>query len=144
MKERGIRAVPGCSSIEINGHVHEFVMGNWSHPEAKDIREVLSEVAERLKGVGHEPWIASVLQNVSDNEKQDALWEHSERLAIAYGLMKTKAPAVILVVKNLRVCADCHEVSKTISKLYSREIVVRDRIRFHRFVDGACSCQDFW
>ncbi|KAI3446468.1 hypothetical protein Pfo_003133 [Paulownia fortunei] len=144
MKERGIKAVPGCSSIEINGHVHDFVMGNWSHPEAKDIREVIWEVSERVQGVGHEPWIASVLRNVGDGEKQDALWEHSERLAIAYGLLKTKAPVIIRVVKNLRVCVDCHEVTKTISKLYNREIIVRDRIRFHKFVDGVCSCQDFW
>ncbi|KAL6539817.1 hypothetical protein OROHE_011588 [Orobanche hederae] len=144
MKERGIRAVPGCSSIEINGHVHEFVMGTWSHPEAKNIRAVIWEVSDRVKLAGREPWIASVLQNVSDGEKENALWEHSERLAIAYGLLKTKAPVVIRVVKNLRVCVDCHEVTKTISKLYNREIIVRDRIRFHKFVSGVCSCEDFW
>ncbi|GER57169.1 pentatricopeptide repeat (PPR) superfamily protein [Striga asiatica] len=144
MRERGIRAVPGCSSIEIDGRVHEFVMGSWSHPEAQDIRDVIWEVAERVKLVGHEPWIASVLQNVGNGEKESALWEHSERLAIAYGLLRTKAPMVIRVVKNLRVCVDCHEVTKKISKLYAREIVVRDRIRFHKFVGGVCSCEDFW
>ncbi|KAL0346247.1 UNVERIFIED_CONTAM: Pentatricopeptide repeat-containing protein [Sesamum radiatum] len=64
MKERGIKDVPGRSSIEINGHVHEFVMGNWSHPEANDIRKVLWEVSERVQGSGHEPWIATVLLNV--------------------------------------------------------------------------------
>ncbi|XP_075517793.1 pentatricopeptide repeat-containing protein At2g02980, chloroplastic-like [Primulina tabacum] len=144
MKDRGIKAVPGCSSIEIEGHVHEFVMGKWSHPEAKDIREVLLEVSERVFEFGHHPWIAAILQNVGDAEKQEALWEHSERLAIAYGLLKTKGPVVIRIVKNLRVCVDCHEVTKTISRLYDREIVVRDRVRFHKFVDGACSCRDFW
>ncbi|KAK6151295.1 hypothetical protein DH2020_013930 [Rehmannia glutinosa] len=135
-EREGNQGRSGCSSIEINGHVHEFVMGNWSHPEAKDIRGIIWEVSERVQSVGHEPWIASVLQNVGDGEKQDALWEHSERLAIAYGLLKTKAPVIIRVVKNLRVCVDCHEVTKTISKLYDREIIVRDRIRFHKFVDG--------
>lgn len=144
MRDRGIKAVPGCSSIEINGHVHEFVMGDWSHPEAKDIRDVIGEVSERVQASGHEPWLASVLQNCGNEEKLDALWEHSERLAIAYGLLKTKAPVTIRVVKNLRVCEDCHEVTKTISRLYNREIVVRDRIRFHKFVNGVCSCQDFW
>ncbi|KAL7134150.1 hypothetical protein ABFS83_11G007800 [Erythranthe nasuta] len=144
MNERGIKVIPGCSSIEINGHVHEFVMGNWSHFEAEGIRGIIREVSERVEGVGHESLIDSVLHNVGDGERQDALWEHSERLAIAYGLLKTKAPVVIRVVKNLRVCMDCHEVTKTISKLYDREIIVRDRIRFHKFVDGVCSCQDFW
>lgn len=144
MREKGIKAVPGCSSIEINGQVHEFVMGDWSHPEAKGITELICEVSERVQASGHEPWLTSVLQNVGNGEKLDALWEHSERLAIAYGLLKTKAPVTIRVVKNLRVCEDCHEVTKTISKLYKREIIVRDRIRFHRFVNGVCSCQDFW
>ncbi|KAL8036918.1 hypothetical protein ABFX02_11G007800 [Erythranthe guttata] len=144
MNERGIKVIPGCSSIEINGHVHEFVMGNWSHSEAEGIRGIIREVSERVEGVGHESLIESVLHNVGDGEKQDALWEHSERLAIAFGLLKTKAPVVIRVVKNLRVCLDCHEVTKTISKLYDREIIVRDRIRFHKFVNGVCSCQDFW
>ncbi|KAL2480623.1 Pentatricopeptide repeat-containing protein [Abeliophyllum distichum] len=144
MKDRGIKAIPGCSSIEINGFVHEFVMGDWSHPEAKEIKEILRDIEVRVHGTGHEPWIAAVLRYVGDEEKRDALYEHSERLAIACGLLKTKAPEVIRIVKNLRVCADCHEVTKIISRLYNREIMVRDRIRFHKFVDGACSCRDFW
>ncbi|XP_042020720.1 pentatricopeptide repeat-containing protein At5g48910-like [Salvia splendens] len=144
MRDKRIKAVPGCSSIEINGHVHEFVVGDWSHPEAKAITEFIRVVSGRVQASGHEPWIASVLLNLGDREKLDALWEHSERLAIAYGLLKTKAPVTIRVVKNLRVCEDCHEVTKTISKLYNREIVVRDRIRFHKFANGVCSCQDFW
>ncbi|PSS01814.1 Pentatricopeptide repeat-containing protein [Actinidia chinensis var. chinensis] len=144
MKDKGIKAVPGCSSIEIFGFVHEFGMGDWSHPEAKEIREVLRDISETVCGVRHKPWTSDVLHNVGDEEKESALCEHSERLAIAYGLLKTKAPAVIRVVKNLRVCVDCHEVTKIISKLYEREIIVRDRVRFHKFVDGSCSCKDFW
>ncbi|CAK9183250.1 unnamed protein product [Ilex paraguariensis] len=144
MKDKGIKAVPGCSAIEVDGFVHEFVMGDWSHPESKDIREVLRDVSRRVRDAGHEPFISAVLHNVGDEEKENALCEHSERLAIAFGLLKTKAPVVIRVVKNLRVCGDCHEVTKIISKLYEREIIVRDRVRFHKFVNGACSCREFW
>ncbi|EPS60114.1 hypothetical protein M569_14690 [Genlisea aurea] len=144
MNDMGIKTVPGCSSIEIDGHVHEFVMGDWSHPDAMAIRKVLWEVMDRVQRSGHEPWIESVLHNVGDGEKRDVLWEHSERLAIGYGLLKTKAPVVIRIVKNLRICVDCHQVTKIISELYEREIIVRDRIRFHRFIDGICSCNDLW
>ncbi|CAN1141488.1 Pentatricopeptide repeat-containing protein At2g29760, chloroplastic [Linum perenne] len=42
------------------------------------------------------------------------------------------------------VCKDCHEVSKLISKVYEREIIVRDRYRFHHFKMGECSCKDYW
>ncbi|GAA0168999.1 hypothetical protein LIER_40691 [Lithospermum erythrorhizon] len=144
MKELGIRTVPGCSSIEVAGVVHEFVMGDRSHPDAQEIREFLRKVAQRVSSEGHEPWLATVLHNVGNHEKENVLYEHSERLAIALGLLKIKAPGVIRIVKNLRVCVDCHEVTKIISRLYKREIVVRDRIRFHKFVDGTCSCKDFW
>ncbi|PIA50144.1 hypothetical protein AQUCO_01300702v1 [Aquilegia coerulea] len=144
MKDSGIKALPGCSSVEIGGFVHEFVVGDRSHPEAKEIREVLQDIAERVRQAGHDPWTSVVLHDVGDEEKEGALCEHSERLAIAYGLLKTKSPVVIRVAKNLRVCPDCHEVTKIISKVYEREIIVRDRVRFHRFVDGACSCKDYW
>ncbi|RZC93767.1 hypothetical protein C5167_029409 [Papaver somniferum] len=144
MKENGIRATPGCSSIEIDGFVHEFVVSDTSHPEGNEIREVLRDMADRVRSVGHDPWTSAVLHNVDDEEKESSLCEHSERLAIAYGLLKTKSPTVIRVVKNLRVCADCHEVTKIISKVYRREIIVRDRVRYHRFLDGACSCKDYW
>ncbi|PSS15668.1 Pentatricopeptide repeat-containing protein [Actinidia chinensis var. chinensis] len=144
MKDKVIKAVPGCSSIETDGFVQEFMMGDSSHPAAKEIREVLRDISERVCGVGHEPWTSDVLHNVGDEEKESALSEHSDRLAMAYRLLKTKAPAAISVMKNLRVCVDCHEVTKIISKLYGRKIIVRDWVRFHKFVDESCSCKDFW
>ncbi|OVA05808.1 Pentatricopeptide repeat [Macleaya cordata] len=144
MKENGIQAIPGCSSIEVDGFVHEFVVADRSHQESYEIREVLRDVTDRVRRVGHDPWTSAVLHDVEDEEKKSALCEHSERLAIAYGLLKTKAPTVIRIVKNLRVCGDCHEVTKIISKVYEREIIVRDRVRFHRFFNGTCSCKDYW
>ncbi|PKA51186.1 Pentatricopeptide repeat-containing protein [Apostasia shenzhenica] len=144
MKDSGIRVLPGCSSMEINGFVHDFIVGDDSHPEIKQIRVVLKDISRRVRLSGHLPWISSVLHDVDDEEKQNALCEHSERLAIAFGLLKTKAPTAIRVVKNLRFCSDCHEVTKIISREYEREIIVRDRIRFHKFVNGSCSCNDFW
>ncbi|KAI3678064.1 hypothetical protein L6452_37343 [Arctium lappa] len=144
MRDKGMRTVPGCSSIEVDGFINEFVLGDWSHPESNEIREVLSDILRRVNSLGYRPVVSGVLHDVEDEVKKEALCEHSERLAIAYGIIKTKAPAVIRVVKNLRVCDDCHEVTKIISRVYEREIVVRDRVRFHRFVDGACSCKDIW
>ncbi|CAN4118575.1 unnamed protein product [Withania somnifera] len=131
------------SSIGVDGFMHEFVVGVWSHPEAEEIKEVLRDIFQRVYFAGHEPWIATILHNVSDEEKEIALCEQSERLAIAFDLLKTEAPTVIRIVKNLRVCRDFHEVTKIISRLYNREIIARDRVRFHRFVNGACSCRDF-
>lgn len=144
MKEKRIRPIPACTSIEVNGIVHEFTMGDLSHPEAKELREVLREISERIHETGYRPPITEILHKVINEEKEGALGQHSEKLAIAYGLWKTKAPAVIRVVKNITICGDCHEVTKIISKIYDREIIVRDRIRFHKFVNGSCTCKDYW
>ncbi|XP_042518549.1 pentatricopeptide repeat-containing protein At2g02980, chloroplastic-like [Macadamia integrifolia] len=144
MKDIGVKPIPGCGSIEVDGFVHEFVIGDGSHPEIKEINNILRDISEQVRYAGHEAWTSAVLHDVNEDEKESALFEHSERLAVAFGLLKTKAPAVIRVVKNLRFCDDCHEVTKIISKLYKREIIVRDRVRFHKFIDGTCSCRDYW
>ncbi|EXB93624.1 hypothetical protein L484_018009 [Morus notabilis] len=144
MKEKRIRPIPACSSIEVNGIIHEFTMGDRSHPEAKELREVLRDISDRIRGVGYKPSIVEILHQVINEEKENAHGEHSVRLAIAYGLWKTKAPAVIRVVNSIRICGDCHEVTKIISKIYEREIIVRDRVWFHKFVNGSCTCKDHW
>ncbi|CAN1803766.1 Pentatricopeptide repeat-containing protein At1g34160 [Linum perenne] len=81
-----------------------------------------------------------------DEEKENALYQHSEKLAVAYGLVcaNDEDGTPIQVIKNLRICGDCHVVMKLVSKMYNREIIVRDRVRFHRFKDGICSCRDYW
>ncbi|MQM03315.1 hypothetical protein Taro_036092 [Colocasia esculenta] len=73
-----------------------------------------------------------------------ALAVHSEKLAIAFCFIRTTPGTALRVVKNLRVCVDCHTAIKLISEIYVREIVVRDRSRFHHFRHGSCSCADFW
>ncbi|RLM91623.1 hypothetical protein C2845_PM08G29120 [Panicum miliaceum] len=75
-----------------------FVVSDDSHPEINEIRLVLREIADRVRRAGHKPWTAAVLHDVGEEEKEVALCEHSERLAIAYGLLKTKAPHVIRVL----------------------------------------------
>ncbi|KAM0943704.1 putative tetratricopeptide-like helical domain superfamily, DYW domain-containing protein [Dioscorea sansibarensis] len=146
MSEEGIKKEPGCSSIEIgDGIVHEFVAGDSSHPMSKEIYEKLNEVECKLVMAGYVPDSSQApLVAEVDGVKCESLRRHSERLAIAFGLICTKPGVTIRVLKNLRICRDCHESTKLISKLYCREIVVRDRIRFHHFRDGSCSCMDYW
>lgn len=85
-----------------------------------------------------------LLDLVDDDEREAIVHQHSEKLAITYGLIKTKPGTIIRIMKNLRVCKDCHKVTKLISKIYKRDIVMRDRTRFHHFRDGKCSCGDYW
>ncbi|PIA59353.1 hypothetical protein AQUCO_00400323v1 [Aquilegia coerulea] len=145
MRDFGIQKEPGCSSIEVGGSVHEFLVGDNSHPLRKKIYLKLDEILLRLKSTGYVPNKSHVLQDIEEEDVQDhALYLHSEKLAIAYGLISTRSPVPIRIVKNLRVCGDCHSVAKLISKLYDREILLRDRYRFHHFRGGDCSCMDYW
>ena len=144
MQERGIRKEPGVSWIEISDKVHRFVVGDRSHPEAKEIYDVLNNLSKKLKAEGYIPDTRLVLRNIDEEQKVHALWAHSEKLAMAYGLMHTPRGMPIRVYKNLRVCSDCHTATGFISKVTGREIVTRDANRFHHFKDGACSCGDYW
>lgn len=144
MKEYGIQKEPGCSSIEVDNEVHEFLLGDIRHPRRDEIYRKLEELSDALKLEGYSPEKQVVLQDIEEDEKEWALSIHSERLAICYGLISTKPTATIRVVNNLRVCNDCHSLIKFISKITRRKIVLRDRNRFHHFEDGFCSCGDYW
>ena len=144
MQERGICKEPGVSWIEISNKVHRFVVGDRSHPEAKEIYDVLNNLSKSLEAEGYIPDTRLVLRNIDEEQKVHALCAHSERLAIAYGLMHTPRGMPIRVYKNLRVCSDCHTATGFISKVTGREIVTRDASRFHHFKDGVCSCGDYW
>ena len=144
MQERSIRKEAGVSWIEISNKVHRFVVGDRSHPEAKKIYDVLNNLSKKLKAEGYIPDTRLVLRNIDEGQKVHALCAHSEKLAIAYGLMHTPRGVPIRVFKNLRVCSDCHTATGFISKVTGREIVTRDANRFHHFKDGVCSCGDYW
>ena len=145
MKVAGAKKTPGISTIEINGKQHSFVAADDLHPDQAAVREKLQEVVGRLRDAGHQfdtRWVTR--EAGSEEDREESLCTHSEKLAISYGLLEVPEGAPIRITKNLRVCPDCHGATKVISRVYKREIVVRDASRFHHFKDGACSCGDFW
>jgi pentatricopeptide repeat protein len=144
MAKDRVRKNPGRSLVELRNSVYEFVMGDRSHPESEQIYQMLAEIADRLKREGYIPRTSNVLADIEEEEKETALNYHSERLAIAFALLKSLSGTPIRIVKNLRVCGDCHTAIKLISKIYDREIIVRDCSRFHHFKGGSCSCNDYW
>ncbi|OVA17030.1 Pentatricopeptide repeat [Macleaya cordata] len=144
MKNRAVKKIPGFSFIEAEGAIHKFVNGDQSHSNWREIYRKIDEIGFKIKSHGYAAETCFVLHDIGEEEKENALWYHSERLAVAYGLISTSDGKPIQVIKNLRICGDCHVVIKLISKIYSREVIVRDRARFHRFKDGSCSCGDYW
>ncbi|TYJ12487.1 hypothetical protein E1A91_A11G354300v1 [Gossypium mustelinum] len=144
MKEKGVKKPPGYSLIEVDGKVHNFKMGDKLHPEIEMIERKWDEILRKIRLAGYTGNTSDALFDIDEEEKENALHRHSEKLAIAYGVMRTEAPAPIRMVKNLRVCEDCHTATKLISKVFGRELIVRDRNRFHHFREGSCSCMDYW
>ncbi|KAI5340413.1 hypothetical protein L3X38_019687 [Prunus dulcis] len=144
MREKGLTKDLGHSLIEINGKLQAFHVGDKSHPRSKEIYEELESLERRLKEAGFIPHTESVLHDLNQEETEETLCNHSERLAIAYGLISSAPRTTLRITKNLRACVNCHSATKLISKLVNREIVVRDAKRFHHFKDGRCSCGDYW
>ncbi|GLT98443.1 hypothetical protein SLE2022_159480 [Rubroshorea leprosula] len=145
MKDRGVVKVPGCSSIEVSNVVHEFFSGDGVHSTATSLHQALDELMIELKMAGYEPDTSLVFHaEMEEKDKEITLRYHSEKLAIAYGLLNTPPGTTIRVVKNLRVCGDCHSAAKHISMIFDRQIILRDVQRFHHFKNGKCSCGDFW
>ncbi|XP_024543593.1 putative pentatricopeptide repeat-containing protein At3g23330 isoform X1 [Selaginella moellendorffii] len=144
MVELGPKKEPGLSWIEVKGRIHEFRVGDTSHPRSSEIHRELERLNEEMKRAGFVCDIKAVVYDLQAKEKESLLCQHSEKLAIAFGLISTAAGEPLRIMKNLRVCSDCHSATKFISGLVGREIVVRDAYRFHHFRGGACSCEDFW
>eukprot|EP01018_Ginkgo_biloba_P027695 Gb_25125 [translate_table: standard] len=144
MKDRRVKKIPGCSWIEVNKKMYAFFVGDKSHPQTQEIYAELERLSGQLKEVGYVPETNFVLHHVEEEQKEHVLCLHSEKLAIAFGLINTSPGLPIRIIKNLRVCGDCHSAIKFISKIVERDIIVRDNNRFHHFKDGWCSCGDYW
>ncbi|XP_062211473.1 pentatricopeptide repeat-containing protein At4g33990 [Phragmites australis] len=146
VRRQNLQKTPGWSSIEVKRSVSVFYSGTQTepHPQNEGIQRELQNLLAKMRSLGYVPDYSFVLQDVEEDEKDHILNNHSERLAIAFGIINTPSRTPLHIYKNLRVCGDCHNATKYISKITEREIIVRDSNRFHHFKDGHCSCGDFW
>ncbi|KAL6281675.1 hypothetical protein ACE6H2_018556 [Prunus campanulata] len=144
MKDKGVRKVPGYSWVEVQNKIHTFSVGDSIHPDKEKIYAFLEELDLKMKREGYISSTKLVLHDVEEEEKEHMLKYHSEKLAVAFGILSIPAGRPIRVIKNLRVCGDCHNAIKYISKIVGRTIILRDSHRFHHFSGGNCSCGDYW
>ncbi|CAN0892166.1 Pentatricopeptide repeat-containing protein At5g16860 [Linum grandiflorum] len=144
MKRSGIRKRPGCSWVQVKNGSVTFFAGDRAHPRSNQVYEVLAGLIQRIKVLGYVPETRFALHDVDEEEKGDLLSEHSEKLALAFGILTGVPGAPIRITKNLRVCGDCHSAFTYVSMVVENEIVLRDSSRFHHFKNGACSCKGYW
>jgi len=151
MRQRGIQKDPGCSWIEVKDIPYVFYAGavSCAGARADEVMMLLDELEYKMREKGYKGRLGSA--RVSDAHEDDGdggkgvmVGVHSEVLALGFGLLVVPKGMTIRVIKNLRMCCDCHETFKFISDIVEREFVVRDLNRFHHFKTGSCSCNDYW
>lgn len=143
MKEVGIKKGAGCSWISVKNSVHTFQAKDATHSRNAEIQAMLAKLKNDLKAAGYVADTKMALYDLEDEEKESEVWYHSEKIALAFGLVALPPGVPIRITKNLRICVDCHSAIKFISGIVGREIIVRDNNRFHHFVDNQCSCGDY-
>ncbi|KAK8953757.1 Pentatricopeptide repeat-containing protein [Platanthera guangdongensis] len=144
MKNRGVKKEPGRSWIEVKNEIHAFFVGDRLHPLADAIYEHLEELNKRAADIGYKQDKYLLLQETEQDQKDPSAWIHSEKLAVTFGHMNIQPEVPIRVIKNIRVCADCHNWMKFVSRIVGRVIILRDSYRFHHFDGDGCSCGDYW
>ncbi|GAV78346.1 LOW QUALITY PROTEIN: PPR domain-containing protein/PPR_2 domain-containing protein/DYW_deaminase domain-containing protein, partial [Cephalotus follicularis] len=147
VKAKGLKKEAGRSWVEIDGVLQFFYGGDDTHQQMEKIHKLLKEMEKRMKeDSGYVYGVKFALHDVEE-ESKEKLEGHSEKLAIGLALVHgglNEEGRVIRIFKNLRVCGDCHEFIKGLSKILKMVFLVRDANRFHRFKDGLCSCGDYW
>ncbi|KAF8010768.1 hypothetical protein BT93_J1419 [Corymbia citriodora subsp. variegata] len=144
LEARRLQKVPGRSWIEVKRKIHSFASVDELNPHIEQLHALLLKLSMEMKEDGYVPQTKIVHYDLDLEEKERILLGHSEKLAVAFGLINSAEGETIRITKNLRLCEDCHSVTKFISKYTKREILVRDVNRFHCFKDGVCSCRDYW
>jgi hypothetical protein len=142
--KKRLKIRPGMSQIVVEGTQHTFFPGPTDHPRKEEIETCLAWLRDQLTQEGHEFDHRWVLREMPEDQKEEDLCRHSEKKALAFGLISTPPGTVLRITKNLRMCGDCHEATKRISKIVGRRIVVGDANRLHDFRDGSCSCRDYY
>lgn len=145
MKEEKLGKLKDWSWISIKEKVYSFKPNDKSHCQSAEIYNLLETVYDEVKTLGYEP--VEYMELIEDEEDEEKVFSsticHSEKLAIAFGLLNLPSATPIRVVKSITMCRDCHNFIRFISLLKGREIVIRDSKQLHKFLNGCCSCGGF-
>ncbi|KAK6942711.1 Pentatricopeptide repeat [Dillenia turbinata] len=144
MREKHLHKHPGRCWIIHQNKVHSFFARDRSHSQSKDIYSGLDILILECLKAGYVPDTSFVLHEVEEFQKNSFLFYHSAKLAVTFGLLMTGPEKPIRIVKNIRLCGDCHTFFKFLTVVSRREIIVRDSSGFHCISNGQCSCKDHW
>ncbi|CAH8391461.1 unnamed protein product [Eruca vesicaria subsp. sativa] len=139
-KRSGFHALAGNPT----NRVHEYKAGDTNLPENDELLQLLRNLRTHSVERGYVCLTKMSLHDVDEESKENALLGHSERIAFARALLSTGPRHQFTIIKNLRVCIDCHNSLKIMADIVGRTVVMRDGKRFHHLKEGKCSCNDYW
>ncbi|KFK26690.1 hypothetical protein AALP_AA8G280800 [Arabis alpina] len=148
LESKGLTMMPACTWVEVGDQTHSFLSGDkydsYSETMKRQMYQKVDELMEEISEYGYLAEEKNLLPDVDENEEEGVMRYHSEKLAIAYGLVNTPEWKALQITQNHRICKDCHKAVELITLVTEREIVVRDASRFHHFIEGKCSCGGYW
>nr|TKS01463.1 hypothetical protein D5086_0000172760 [Populus alba] len=74
--------------------------------------EKLRSLSKEVKDAGYLPDTRFVFHDLDQEAKEKSLFYHIERIAIAYGRINTPPGTSLRIMKNPRICGDCHNFIK--------------------------------
>ncbi|CEO99930.1 unnamed protein product (mitochondrion) [Plasmodiophora brassicae] len=132
MEARGIARIPDRTTLLLDDQCPSFEGG---HSCSRDHTRLI----DRALAHGYTPDLTSD----ADQTARQTVFQHSEKLAIAFSLA-AGGTSPIRLARALPTCPDCHNFMKVVSSVYARDIFVRNGSRCHHFHNGRCSCADYW
>ncbi|XP_074579049.1 putative pentatricopeptide repeat-containing protein At5g52630 [Curcuma longa] len=117
MKELGLKPETACSWVEAKGIVHRFSVGDCSLKDVSpQIYDLLESVRKAMNKSGFVSDTSCVSHKMKEDDKVMDLCGHTEKLALAFALMK--GGSIIRIAT------------------YNKEIILKDPNRYHRFSQG--------
>ncbi|SPR00088.1 DYW domain-containing protein [Plasmodiophora brassicae] len=146
MRTRGLLKETGRTTLQQSSKSINFVTADIQYHADPGLRDNHTQLMQRLAEDGYKPDGSLIMKPLAHYEDEArSLSLHSEKISIAY-VMKVQPDCndPIRMAKLARMCPDCHDAVKHASSVLNREIFLRDLTRHHRFVNGKCSCGDYW
>ncbi|KAI5084852.1 hypothetical protein GOP47_0001021 [Adiantum capillus-veneris] len=129
--------------INSNEDVYAFSNGDVEHAQGNSIIKKLEEIAHKMSDRYYSLGSPSVSRSISNVVKDHLFCHHAEVQALACALINTPQGSITRIVKNMRLCSDCHVAISLISKVEMRTIVVMEGNARHWFQGGNCSCKEY-
>ena len=76
MEQRGVKKIPGYTTIEGNGQIHKFTVSDENHPESHKIYQELEKLVKDIRAIGYKPDTKWVLHNIGDEAKETQICLH--------------------------------------------------------------------